>query len=145
MDSEKLHRILCVDDEPNILSALHRQMRRKYNIVTATSPYEGLDILKNQGPFDVVISDFRMPGMDGAEFLKKSMEIDPHVTRILLTGQASLEGMQSAVNDGHVYKILLKPYSSEELHEAIYGAIKEHMDKKSTNDQINELLKSLVP
>ena len=145
MDNEKLHRILCVDDEPNILSSLKRQMRNKYNIVTATSPHEGLEILKNDGPFNVVISDFRMPEMNGDEFLKKTIEIDPNVTRILLTGQASMEGMQAVVNEGQVYKILLKPYSTEELHEAIYGAVQAHMDKKASHEQIGELLKSLVP
>jgi len=140
-----LPRILCVDDEPNMLSALRRQMRTKFNITTASSPQDGLDILKNKGPFDVIISDFRMPQMNGAEFLKQAKEIDPAATRILLTGQASLEGVQSAVNEGQVFKVLLKPCSPEDLHDAVYGGIEQHMDKKSTNDQLDELLKSLAP
>lgn len=139
-----LPRILCVDDEPNMLSALKRQMRAKYNIVTAESAQDALGILKNDGPFDVIISDFRMPQMDGAEFLTKAKEIDPTATRILLTGQASLEGLQSAVNNGQIYKILLKPCSAEDLRDAMSGAIKQRTEKKATNEQIDEMLKSLV-
>jgi len=128
-----------------MLSALRRQMRTKFNITTASSPQDGLDILKSQGPFDVIISDFRMPQMNGAEFLKQAKDIDPAATRILLTGQASIEGMQSAVNEGQVYRVLLKPCSPEDLHAAVYGGIEQHMDKESTNEQLNELLKSLAP
>ncbi len=145
MANSNLPKILCVDDEPNMLSALRRQMRSKFNICTANSAQDGLDILKKEGPFDVVISDFRMPQMNGAEFLSKAKDIDPTATRILLTGEASLQGVQSAVNDSQIYKVLLKPCSAEDLDDAVYGGIKQHIDKKSTNDQIDELLKSLVP
>ena len=145
MVDTNLPRILCVDDEEHVLSALKRQMRSKFNIATASGAKEGLDILKNQGPFDVVISDFRMPKMDGAEFLKQAKDIDPTATRILLTGVTNMEEVQSAVNDGQVYKVLLKPCSADELRAAMSGAIKQHAQQQSTNDQLDELLKSLVP
>ncbi|MCW8956446.1 MAG: response regulator [Gammaproteobacteria bacterium] len=145
MAKPDLPRILCVDDEANMLSALRRQMRSKFNIYTAANAFEGLEVLKNEDPFDVIISDFRMPQMDGAEFLKKARELDPAATRILLTGEASLQGVQAAVNDSKIFKILLKPVSAEDLYAAVYGAIEHHIDKKSTNDQIDELLKSLIP
>lgn len=134
-----------MDDEPNMLSALRRQMRAQFNITTANSAREGLEILENDGPFDVIISDFRMPHMDGAEFLRRARDIDPMATRILLTGQASLEGLKSAVNDGQIYKVLLKPCSHEELHDALSGAIRRRTEKKVTNEQVKELLKSLAP
>jgi len=140
-----LPKILCVDDEPNMLTSLKREMRNKFNICTANSAQDGLDILKRDGSFDVVISDFRMPQMNGAEFLSKVKEIDPRATRILLTGQASLEGIQSAVNDSQIYKVLLKPCSAEDLYDAVYGGVKQRIDKESTNHQIDELLKSLAP
>lgn len=145
MAKADLPRILCVDDEANMLSALRRQMRSKFNIYTAENAMEGLEILKKEDPFHVIISDFRMPQMNGAEFLKKAKEIDPTVTRILLTGEASLQGVQAAVNDSQIFKILLKPVSAEDLYDAVYGAIEHHFDKKSTNQQIDELLKSLIP
>jgi len=145
MATTELPRILCVDDEPYMLSALSRQMRTKFNIATAGSAKEGLDLIRNDGPFDVVISDFRMPEMNGAEFLSLVKEIDPTATLILLTGQASIEGLQSVVNDSQVYKILFKPCSPEDLHEAVYSGIQKHLDKKTTNEQLDELLKSLVP
>lgn len=145
MPENKLPRILCVDDEKNILSSLRRQMRKKFNISTAESAHDALITLKKDGPFDVIISDFRMPEMNGAEFLSEAKKIDPTATRILLTGEASLEGVQSAVNNSQIYKILLKPCSAEDLYEAVYGGVEQHNDKTSTNDQLDELLKSLVP
>lgn len=145
MIKSNLPKILCVDDEKNMLSALRRTMRSKFNISTAESAHEALKILHNDGPFNVVISDFQMPEMNGAEFLRKVKDIDPTVTRILLTGQASIEGLQSAVNESDIYKILLKPCSSEDLHKAVYGGIEQHKNKTSTNEQLDELLKSLVP
>ncbi|GMR21288.1 MAG: hypothetical protein BMS9Abin36_1888 [Gammaproteobacteria bacterium] len=145
MAKTNLPRVLCVDDEPNMLSALRRQMRSKFNIATASSVEDGLEILNNQGPFDVVISDFRMPDTNGAEFLRKVKEIDPTATRILLTGEANVEEMQSAVNEGQIYKVLLKPCSPDDLREAMSGAVKQHVEKKSANEQVDELLKSLAP
>ena len=149
MAETELPRILCVDDEVNILSALRRQMRSKFNITTAGGGTEALELMKAEDPFDVIISDYRMPHMDGAEFLKQAKALDPSATRILLTGQASLEQVQATVNEGGIYKILLKPVSREELHEAIYGAVELNCDKKSASnqlgDQFDELLKSLAP
>src|SRR3990172_12940126 len=117
-------------------------MRTQFNITTANNAQEGLEKLKNEGPFDVIISDFRMPHMDGAEFLRRAREVDPMATRILLTGQASLEGLKSAVNDGQVHKVLLKPCSHEELRDAMSSAIRQRTEKKATNEQVEELLKS---
>jgi len=145
MIKSNLPKILCVDDEKNMLSALRRTMRSKFNISTAESAHEALEILHNDGPFNVVISDFRMPEMNGAEFLRKVKDIAPTTTRILLTGQASIEGLQSAVNESDIYKILLKPCSPEDLFKAVYGGIEQHKDKTSANEQLDELLKSLVP
>lgn len=145
MVNRNLPRILCVDDEAHVLSGIKRRMRTKYNIVTAMGAEEGLNELNNNGPFDVVISDFRMPGMNGAEFLCKAMEIDPTVTRILLTGEANMQEVQTAINEGHVYKVLLKPCSAEELRDAMSSAVKKHIENQSANVQVDELLKTLAP
>ena len=145
MSKANLPRILCVDDEAHVLSGLKRRMRTRFNIVTAIGAQEGLDALENNGPFDVIVSDFRMPQMDGAAFLSKAKEIDPTATRILLTGEANMEDVQSAVNQGSIYKVLLKPCSSEELRSAMSGAIKQHAEKQEAQEQADELLKSLAP
>lgn len=145
MSNANLPRILCVDDEAQVLSGLKRQMRTKYNIVTAIGPQDGLEALKNNGPFDVIISDFRMPVMDGAAFLREAKKIDPAATRILLTGDANMQDVQAAVNEGSIYKVLLKPCSAEELRDAMSGALKQHVEKRVAREQADELLKSLAP
>jgi len=145
MSKSNLPRILCVDDEAHVLSGLKRRMRTRYNIVTAIGAQEALEELKNNGPFDVIISDFRMPQMDGAAFLSKAKEIDPNATRILLTGDANMQDVQSAVNEGNVYKVLLKPCSSEELRDAMSSALKQHGERQAATEQADELLKSLAP
>lgn len=145
MVSKNLPKILCVDDETHVLSGLKRRMRTRYNITTALGAEEGLQELENNGPFDVVISDYKMPGMNGAEFLRKAYKLDPAATRILLTGEANMQEVQAAINDGHVYKVLLKPCSAEELREAMSSAVKKHAEKASANVQIDELLKTLTP
>ncbi len=145
MAKANLPRILCVDDEAHVLSGLKRRMRTRYNIVTAIGAAAGLNEINNNGPFDVIVSDFRMPQMDGAAFLKKAKEIDPTATRILLTGEANMEEVQAAVNEGSIYKVLLKPCSSEELRSAMSSALKQHVEKQEAKDQADELLKSLAP
>lgn len=144
-NSATLPRVLCVDDEAHVLSGLKRQMRTKYNIFTAIGPKDGLETLKTNGPFDVIISDFRMPIMDGAAFLRQAKEIDPAATRILLTGDANMEDVQAAVNEGSIYKVLLKPCSIEELRDAMSGALKKHVEKRAAIEQADELLRSLAP
>lgn len=145
MPTRNLPRILCVDDEAHVLSGLKRRMRTKYNIVTAMSASDGLNELQNNGPFDVVITDYCMPGMNGAEFLTKVHEFDSSVTRILLTGEANMQEVQTAVNEGHVYKVLLKPCSAEELKDAMASAVDKHNEEKNNHQQIDELLKTLTP
>ena len=108
-------RVLFVDDEPNVLDGIRRQLRIGVELETATSAAAGLDIIKSQGPFAVVVSDMRMPEMDGARFLAKVNEIAPQTVRMVLSGQADLESTIAAVNEGRVFRFLLKPCNSETL------------------------------
>lgn len=119
-------RILCVDDEENILNAIQRSMRRKFSITTAISGKEGLKILKSEAPFEVVVSDMKMPEMTGAVFLKQVEQLCPKTVRVLLTGYADLDSVISAVNDGHIYRFLAKPISGTVLVEALDSAVKQH-------------------
>src|SRR5690349_22769547 len=95
-------RVLFVDDEPNVLDGIRRQLRNRVELETATSAAAGLDIISRQGPFAVVVSDMRMPEMDGARFLAKVNEIAPQTVRMVLSGQADLESTIAAVNEGRV-------------------------------------------
>ncbi len=115
--------ILCVDDEPNVLEGLTLHLRRKYQVLTATSGSQGLELLRAHPEVAVVVSDMRMPGMDGAAFLKEARATAPDATRVLLTGQADLASAISAVNDGQIFRFLTKPLPPEQLQVALAAAV----------------------
>lgn len=119
-------RVLFVDDEPNVLDGIRRQLRNRVELETATSAAAGLDLIKAQGPFAVVVSDMRMPEMDGARFLAKVNEIAPQTVRMVLSGQADLESTIAAVNEGRVFRFLLKPCNSETLFGVIRNGIEQY-------------------
>src|SRR5467141_3678823 len=108
-------KILCVDDDPNILAAIQRNLRKQFSIDTAVGPQPGLAALAQQGSYAVVVADMQMPGMNGVEFLKKVQEQSPDTVRIMLTGNADQKTAMDAVNFGHVFRFLTKPCSPEEL------------------------------
>src|SRR5262245_27108832 len=99
-------KILCVDDEPNVLEGLSMHLRRGHEVLTATSGRAGLDLLRDNPSIAVVISDMRMPQMDGATFLATARHIAPNAVRMLLTGQTEMESAISAVNDGQIFRFL---------------------------------------
>ena len=107
--------VLCVDDELNVLKSLKRTLRSaKYEVHTANSGLDGLEIL-SQHPVDIVISDMRMPEMDGAEFLTRVAENYPNTIRLLLTGYSDIASTITAVNKGGISNYLHKPWNQEEL------------------------------
>ncbi|MDA0191736.1 MAG: response regulator, partial [Proteobacteria bacterium] len=108
-------RLLCVDDEPNILSALRRLFRQGgYDVVVAGSGAEGL-LRMEEGSFDLVISDMRMPEMDGARFLEQVRRRWPDTVRILLTGYADISSTVEAINKGEIYRYLSKPWNDDDV------------------------------
>jgi response regulator RpfG family c-di-GMP phosphodiesterase len=114
--------ILLVDDEVAILDGLRRQLRKKFTVHTATSGAEALELLKSE-PVTVVVSDMRMPQMDGAAFLARVRPLYPNVVRILLTGQTDTQAAISAVNEGQIYRFLTKPCPPDVLLEEIGNAV----------------------
>ncbi|MCL9781190.1 response regulator [Vibrio sp. S4M6] len=106
--------VLIVDDEQDILKSLTRILRQQYDVTTFTSGQEALDHLQDN-PIDVIISDMRMPEMDGAEFLTKAKDVCPDAIRLLLTGYSDMESTIRAVNEGGIYSYLSKPWDNEEL------------------------------
>ena len=102
-------RVLCVDDEPQVLDGLALHLRRHYEVLQATSGDMALELLKNAPHVAVIVSDMRMPGMNGAAFLSRARSVAPDATRLLLTGQADLDSAIAAVNDGQIFRFLTKP------------------------------------
>ena len=118
--------ILLVDDEPNVAMALTRALLDEpYGVSTARGGEEALKVMAQQR-FKVVISDERMPGMAGAEFLSIVRERFPEIVRIMLTGHASLEATMKAVNSGEIYRFFTKPWNDTELKLAIRSAIEKY-------------------
>jgi response regulator RpfG family c-di-GMP phosphodiesterase len=107
-------RILCVDDEPNILTALRRVFRpHGYRVFVAASGAEGLSCLEQES-VDIVISDMRMPGMDGAAFLEQVCDRWPNVVRLLLTGHSDIEATIGAINRGEIHRYISKPWDEND-------------------------------
>lgn len=115
-------RVLCVDDEPLVLDGLRRTLKSEFAVETAVSGELALRMLDTAGPFDVIVSDLRMPGMDGAAFLALARKRAPDSTRILLTGQADLESAIRVINGGGVFRFLTKPTARPDLETAIREA-----------------------
>lgn len=119
-------KILFVDDDPNILEAYQRQLRKKFVIETASGGESGIDIIKSRGPFAVVVSDMRMPGMNGVQFLAKVRELEPEIVRVMLTGQADMNDTINAVNEGHVFRFLTKPCPPITMIKALMASLEQY-------------------
>ena len=134
-------RILCVDDERNVLRALERIfLDDDYEILTASSGEEGLELLKASEEVQVVISDFRMPGMNGVEFLKEVFKARPETIRIVLSGYADTAAVVAAINEGKIYKFIPKPWNDDELRVTVTKAL-EHFAAQRRNEQLAEELR----
>lgn len=141
--------ILCVDDEPNIINALQRLLRRQnYQILTAESAAAGLRLLA-QHSVDLVLSDMRMPEVDGAQFLEQVRLQSPTTIRILLTGYADVESTMAAINRGEIYRYIAKPWDDNEVLLLVKHALEnkklaeEKQQLETLTQQQNEALKSL--
>jgi FixJ family two-component response regulator len=118
-------RILCVDDERNVLRALERIFldNDDYEILTACSGEEGLEILQATPQVQVVISDYRMPGMNGVDFLREVFAGYPETIRIVLSGYADTAAVVAAINEGQIYKFIPKPWNDDELRATVANAL----------------------
>jgi response regulator RpfG family c-di-GMP phosphodiesterase len=116
-------KILFVDDDDNLLSAVRRMFRNRFDLTFAHSPDVALGMLQTEGPFSVVVSDMRMPGMNGIEFLGKVKEKAPNTVRIMMTGNSDQQTARTAINEGQVFRFLQKPCSTEEIEKVVIEAI----------------------
>ena len=134
--------ILCVDDEENILTALERTFLEEdnYEILTAKSGEDGLKILEGT-QVDLIISDQRMPGMSGVEFLKKARELYPDTIRIALSGYADFDTITRAINEGEIYRLLQKPWEEIELLSTVKDTLEKHELKRENKNLQDEIRK----
>ncbi|MGA7572922.1 MAG: response regulator [Terriglobales bacterium] len=112
-------KILFVDDEPAVLEGYKRMLHREFEVNTAVGGEQGLAAVRDHGPYSVVISDMRMPGMSGAQFLARIRQIAPDTVRMLLTGYTDLSAAMEAVNEGNIFRFLTKPCDKDVLAKAI--------------------------
>lgn len=121
-----LPRILCVDDEPHVVEGIKRLFRKRYDVSTDTAPQAALDRFSAGETFDVIVSDMRMPGMNGAALLSLVRQRAPDTVRLLLTGHSDIDSAIAAVNDGNIFRFLTKPCPFETLSAALDAAIAQH-------------------
>lgn len=127
-------KVLCVDDEPALLRSLRWLLRSEFEVVVSSDPVQALTLL-DADCFDVVVSDQRMPGMTGTEFLHKAMRKAPQTTRLLLTGYADFSAVVAALNDGNVFRYINKPWDNAKLIHAVQeGARLSRMNRPEWGD-----------
>lgn len=137
-------KILFVDDDPNILASFTRQLRRNFAVETAPGGGQALELLASQGPFAVVVSDFKMPGMDGVQFLNRLRKASPDTVRMLLTGYADVETSIRAVNEGNIFRLLTKPIDNEALVRALVAGIRQYRLVTAEKELIEKTLQGSI-
>lgn len=134
------YRLLFIDDEPNVLKSLQRVFRQEnYEILTAPEGRAALEIL-DAHPCHLMITDYKMPGMNGAELLREVKKRHPDTIRIMLTGQADTDAVMAAIKDGAVYKFILKPWNDDDLRVTVALGL-EQFDLKQENLKLREVNK----
>lgn len=132
-------KILFVDDEVNVLKALKRLfIDDDYTILTSTSGFEGLEIIQQESP-QIIVSDYRMPGLNGIDFLRKAYIRNPDAIRIILSGYADTAVVIEAINEGHIYKLIPKPWNDDEFKITISNAVDRYKLYKRNLELTEEL------
>ena len=131
--------ILCVDDEPGIVRAIRRILKTEsVNVLTAASGAEALEILRKQA-VSLILTDYRMPEMNGIEFLEQAAPLCPDAFRIILTGYAEAHVLVDAVNRGQIYKILYKPFQEEDIKLTVRSGLEHHARNRENRELLEEL------
>jgi response regulator RpfG family c-di-GMP phosphodiesterase len=142
--SQRGTKVLLVDDDASVVAGLRRQLFGRYSVHVANSGEQGLHALKTAGPFAVVVSDMRMPEMDGAMFLAQVREIAPDATRILLTGYTDVDAAIRAINEGQVFRFLTKPCSLDVLLSCLKQAVAQHRLVIAERELLDQTLRGAV-
>lgn len=135
---DKKYKLLLVDDEPDNLALMYRTLRHDYELIKTTSPLEALEILKKEN-IDAILSDHKMPEMDGVEFLKRSCEISPNSMRLLITAYSDAGILIDAINYAKIYRYIKKPYTPEELSLTVANTMEYHQLKNDNEILIRDM------
>jgi response regulator RpfG family c-di-GMP phosphodiesterase len=138
MTTTPKHTLLVVDDEPYVGDSVHDLLRRQYRVLTAKSAAEGCEIMRRE-EVHIIMTDQRMPHSTGVELLKNVRLKHPHAVRMLFTGYADVEAIIAAINQGHIYKFLRKPWQPEELEEAVREAAAEYERLTAQADEFERM------
>ncbi len=138
------NKVLFVDDDKNILTSFKRRLGRRFDIATVLGGAQGLEVLENEGPVAVVISDQRMPGMDGIEFLGEVKKRAPDTVRMMLTGNTDLTTAIRAVNEGSIFRFFTKPCPPEDMASAIEAGLKQYNLVRAERDLLEHTLAGSV-
>ena len=134
--------IAFIDDEQNVLNAITRMLRNSgWQLVIFTSPIEALHELKLLNDVNIIVSDYRMPGMDGVELLNATKNIHPRALRMILSGHADLQTVLQAVNQAEIYRFITKPWNDEELFITLKNAV-EHQSLMEENLKLSQMVRS---
>ena len=137
-------RVLFVDDEPGIRAGFRRLFGIDYHVDTAPGGVEGLACIAGSGPYSVVLSDMRMPGMSGIEFLARVREVSPQSVRMVLTGEADFTPALRALNEGTIFRLLFKPCAEHTLRTAIEAAQRQYELQRAEHALLDETLRATV-
>ncbi len=137
-------KVLFVDDDPNILAAFQRHLRKQFAVQTALEGPRGLEAVRNDGPFAVIVSDLRMPQMDGIQFLSQVRALAPDSVRMMLTGNADLSAAVEAVNQGHIFRFLTKPCAAEVLTTALNAGIAQYRLVMAERELLEQTLRGTI-
>jgi response regulator RpfG family c-di-GMP phosphodiesterase len=139
-----MKKILFVDDEPNVLSAIQRQLHNLFEVDTASNPIDALVALENCSDYAVVVADMGMPKMSGVEFLAKAAEVSPDTVRIMLTGYLNQSTAAEAVNQGGIFRFLNKPCSTEKLVQTLEAAVARYQLLIAEHDLLQNTLGGIL-
>jgi response regulator RpfG family c-di-GMP phosphodiesterase len=137
-------KVLFVDDEPNLLDGIRRQLYKKFALATAISGEEALNLIEKEGPYAVVVSDMRMPGMDGIQFLGNVRKHFPESIRVMLTGNADLDTAIAAVNEGNIFRFITKPCPPETLEKVLKVSFRQYHLVKAEHELLENTLKGAI-
>jgi response regulator RpfG family c-di-GMP phosphodiesterase len=145
------NKVLCVDDDANVLTGIQRNLRRQFDIDTAVGALAALKLIERECPYAVIVADMQMPGMNGVEFLNLARQKYPDTVRIMLTGNADQKTATEAVNRGHIFQFLNKPCPPDKLADVLVGGIKQYrlitaereLLENTLNGSVNVLLEIL--
>jgi response regulator RpfG family c-di-GMP phosphodiesterase len=143
MTAPSKHTLLVVDDEPDVCDSVHDLLRREFRVLKARSAAEGCKLMEDN-EVHIIMTDQRMPQVTGVELLSKIRKGHPRSVRMLFTGYADLDSIIQAINTGHIFQFLKKPWQPEELEKAVREAAKEYDRLVENAEEMQRLQAEIV-